>query len=54
MKTSDKIKNMIETQIREDISSAWENENLTSPDYAELLEILIEVSKLEAMNQPSS
>ena len=54
MKPSDKLKNMIETQIREDISSAWENENITGPDYAELLEILVNVSKLEAMNQPSS
>jgi hypothetical protein len=47
MKPSDKLKKMIETQIREDINSAWENENLASPDYAELLEILVNVSKLE-------
>tara|TARA_R110002094_G_scaffold43104_2_gene55247 strand:+ start:348 stop:518 length:171 start_codon:yes stop_codon:yes gene_type:complete len=51
MKTSDKIRNMIDTQIRENISSAWENENIAGPDYGELLDILIEVSKLEAINQ---
>ena len=54
MKPSDKLKNMIETQISEDISSAFENKNINSPDYAELLEILVNVSKLEAMNQTSS
>jgi len=54
MKTSDKIKNIIDSQISEDISSAFENKNINSLDYGELLDILIEVSKLEAMNQPSS
>jgi hypothetical protein len=51
MKTSDKILNMIYTQIHEDISSACEDRSGTSPDYGELLNILIEVSKLEAINQ---
>tara|TARA_R110002072_G_scaffold64697_3_gene160707 strand:+ start:259 stop:426 length:168 start_codon:yes stop_codon:yes gene_type:complete len=51
MKTSEKIRNIIDTQIGEDISSAWENQNITGPNYGELLEILVEVSKLEAANQ---
>ena len=51
MKTSDKIRNMIDTQIREDISSACEDRSGTSPDYSELLDIMVEVSKLEALNE---
>jgi len=51
MKTSEKIKNIIDAQIGEEVSSAWENQNFTGPDYEELLDILIEVSKLEAANQ---
>tara|TARA_B110000483_G_scaffold46622_1_gene58221 strand:- start:1821 stop:1997 length:177 start_codon:yes stop_codon:yes gene_type:complete len=51
MKTSDKILNMINTQIHEDISSACEDRSGASPDYGELLNILIEVSKLEAINE---
>ena len=51
MKTSDKILNMIYTQIQEDISSACEDRSGTSLEYGELLNILIEVSKLEAINE---
>lgn len=51
MKTSEKIRNMVDTQIGEDISSAWENQLITGPDYGELLDILVEVSKLEAINE---
>ena len=54
MRTSDKIKNIINDQISEDITSACERERVSNLDYGELLDILIEVSKLEAMNQPSS
>jgi len=51
MKTSDKVRNMIDTQIREDISAACEDRSGISPDYSELLDILVEVSKLEAINE---
>ena len=51
MKTSDKILNIICTQIQEDISSACEDRSCTSLEYGELLNILIEVSKLEAINE---
>tara|TARA_R100000900_G_scaffold82395_1_gene64595 strand:+ start:402 stop:578 length:177 start_codon:yes stop_codon:yes gene_type:complete len=51
MKTSDKILNMINTQIHQDISSAYEDRSGSSPEYGELLNILIEVSKLEAINE---
>jgi len=51
MKTSDKILNIIYTQIQEDISSACEDRSGTSLEYGELLNILIEVSKLEAINE---
>jgi len=51
MKTSDKIKNIIDNQVSEDLTSAWENQNINSLDYGELLDILVEVSKLEAINK---
>ena len=53
MKTSDKIKNIINDQISEDITSACEREGVSNFDYGELLDILVEVSKLEVMNQSS-
>jgi len=51
MKTSDKIRNMIDNHIREDISAAFDHRIRTGPDYSELLYILVEVSKLEAINE---
>jgi|TARA_R110002096_G_scaffold99667_1_gene220829 hypothetical protein len=51
MKTSDKVRNMIDNHIREDISAAFDNRIRTGPDYSELLDILVEVSKLEAINE---
>jgi len=42
---------MIDTQIREDISAACEDRSGISPDYSELIDILVEVSKLEAVNE---
>tara|TARA_X000001388_G_scaffold3508_1_gene2506 strand:+ start:571 stop:735 length:165 start_codon:yes stop_codon:yes gene_type:complete len=54
MKTSDKIKSIIISQINEDVNAACENQSIGGLEYEELLDILVEVSKLEAMNQPSS
>ena len=49
--TSNKIKNIIDSQLREDINSAIQNDTVSRTDYEELLDILVEVSKLEALNQ---
>ena len=54
MKTSDKVKSIIISQINEDVNAACENQNIGGLEYEELLDILVEVSKLEAMNQPCS
>jgi hypothetical protein len=54
MKTSDKIKSIIISQINQDVNAACENQSIGGLEYEELLDILVEVSKLEAMSQPSS
>ena len=51
MTTSHKIKNIIDDQISADINSALECQKVGSLNYTELLDILVEVSKLEALNQ---
>ena len=51
MTTSQKIKSMIISQINQDVNAACENETISGFEYEELLNILVEVSKLEALHQ---
>mgnify|MGYP003115322496 CR=1 FL=1 len=51
MTTSQKVKSIINDQISADINSALECQKVSSLNYTELLDILVEVSKLEALNQ---
>lgn len=46
--TSEKIKNVIAEQINSEILAGFEHDNFGYMDYDEMLEILIEVSKMEA------
>jgi hypothetical protein len=54
MTTSQKVKSIIISQINQDVNAACENQSIGGLEYEELLDILVDVSKLEAMNQPSS
>ncbi len=51
MTTSQKIKSMIISQINQDVNAACENESISGFEYEELLDILIETSKLETLHQ---
>ena len=51
MTTSQKVKSIIDDQISADINSALECQTVGSLNYTQLLDILVEVSKLEALNQ---
>ena len=51
MITSQKVKSIIISQINQDVTAACENQSIGGLEYEELLNILIEVSKLEALNQ---
>jgi hypothetical protein len=51
MATSQKVKSIIISQINQDVTAACENQSIGGLEYEELLNILIEVSKLEALNQ---
>tara|TARA_R100000315_G_C5104101_1_gene59599 strand:- start:67 stop:234 length:168 start_codon:yes stop_codon:yes gene_type:complete len=51
MTTSQKVKSIIISQINQDINAACENQSISGLEYEELLDILIETSKLEALNQ---
>jgi len=42
---------MIISQINQDVNAACENESISGFEYEELLNILVEVSKLEALHQ---
>ena len=51
MTTSQKVKSIIISQINQDINAACENQSISRLEYEELLDILIETSKLEGLNQ---
>lgn len=53
METSDKVKSIIISQINQDINAACENQNISGLEYEELLDILVGVSKLEAITTPT-
>lgn len=51
MTTSQKVKSIIISQINQDVTAACENQSISGLEYEELLDILVDVSKLEALNQ---
>ncbi len=51
MTTSQKVKSIIISQIHQDVTAACETQSISGLEYEELLDILIETSKLEALNQ---
>ena len=51
MTTSQKVKSIIISQINQDVTAACENRSISGLEYEELLDILIETSKLEGLNQ---
>jgi hypothetical protein len=53
MITSDKVKSIIISQINQEIAAACERENVSNLEYEELLDVLVEVSKLEAITTPT-